>query len=464
MQPKLQISFISFARAQQNWFTKCDNRTKQILLGSGAMMFSTLVNTMTRVGMVALLARIYAREEFGVWVAITSMTAVIATSDFGIGNALRNKLAALVTKGKIGNDEAREYFLSVFYFLLIAAFLFSIGLLIAGHFIPFQLLFKTSDVSLQHAGAYILIAVQIIFLFSIPLGLASVMFFAYQETLWSAAFSMAYGLFSMVIVCILALIKQSIVSTAIYYFLAGLVINVVGTAAFLVRRRWNPFQVTLRLILPRVWSLLSISMRFAAIQVAGAFIYNSATLVTSAIIGVADASEYNLVQKLYTLAIALYLSVYNPLWMGYAAAIHRDDWNWCKRTLEHTLILTTIVFGGIAIIFTFFGNFFLQILAGKGYVSQSMLFALLGLWALFYILWSCVMAFLTAAENVNIMVIFTVFIAIIFTPISGIIGQNLGIIGIAASSALAFTPLAIIGHIQAFWIIRQRSLAIKLNS
>ena len=144
-------------------------------------MVSNLLNTLARVGIIALLARIYARDEFGIWVAITSATAILATSDFGMGNALRNKLAALAVRGKTGNDEAREYFLSVFYFFLIAALVLSAGLLIVSRFIPLQMLFKTSDVALQRAGADILIAVQVIFLIGIPLGIGPTMFFAYQE-------------------------------------------------------------------------------------------------------------------------------------------------------------------------------------------------------------------------------------------------------------------------------------------
>jgi O-antigen/teichoic acid export membrane protein len=310
-------------------------------------------------------------------------------------------------------------------------------------------------VALQRAGADILIAVQVIFLIGIPLGIGPTMFFAYQESAWNAAFSLANGLISAIVVCGLALMGQSIVTTAIWYFVAGLLVTTAGTAVFLHRRRWNPLRVTLRLILPRVWSLLSLSLRFAAVQISGAFIYNAATLVTCATISVADAAEYNLVQKLYGFALGLYLSVYNPLWAGYTDAVHRGDWDWCQKTLKLTLVLTAAIFTGMAIAFTFFGNFFLQVLAGKGYVSQPSLFALLGLWVLFYILWSCVMAFLIAVERINIMMALMLICAIIFVPISGMLGQRFGIVGIAASSVLVFAPLAILGYIQSFWIVRR---------
>jgi O-antigen/teichoic acid export membrane protein len=427
------------------------------------MIVSNFVNTVFRLGMIALLARVYAREEFGVWVAITSMTAVLVTSDFGIGNALRNKLAWLAAKGEKGNDDAREYFLSVLYCFLLAAIVLSIGVVIGGRFVPLQMLFRTSNVVLRLAGAEILTVAQVIFLLGIPLGLGPVMFFAYQETNWSAAFGVAYGLSGAVVVFGLALIGQSIVSTAIGYFLAGLVVTTIGTVVFLIRRRWNPLRVTPRLILPRVWGLLSLGLRFAAIQVSGAFIYNAATLVTSATIGVGDAAEYNLVQKLYTFAIGLYLGLYNPLWSAYADAAHRDDWNWCERTLKRTLVLTAVIFGGFAVFVTMFGNSLLKVMAGGQYISQRLLFALLGLWALCHILWSCVMAFLTAVERINMMAILTVICAGLFVPIGGILGKRLGIVGIAVASVVVLAPLAILGHITAFRVVRRARLRPRIR-
>lgn len=439
----------------QGWLSRRGERTRQILLGSGMMMASSLVNTLTRVGIVALLARLYAREEFGVWAAITSATAIIATSDFGIGNALRNKLAALAVQGDTGDDEAREYFLSVFYLFLIAAFLLSAGLMLISQFIPFQMLFKSSDMALQNAGADILIAVQIIFIIGIPLGIGSTMFFSYQESTWSAMISIAGGLVTMVMVCGLALAGQSIVVTAVWYFLAALLVNTVGTIIFLQRRRWNPLQVTMRLILPRVWSLLSLSLRFAVLQVTSAFIFNAATLVTSATISVDNAAEYNLAQKLYTFAVGLYVSLYSPLWAGYADAVNRGEWVWCQRTLTRTVALTALVFSGIVLILTFSGNWFLQLLAGKGYVGQPLLFFLLGIWAWSYCSFTSAMAFQSALGRINFMTSLTLLASILVIPVSNRLGQLFGLYGIALTSALIFTVLAVASTMEGYAIIRK---------
>ena len=96
-------------------------RSRNVLSGSFLMMVSTLVNNITRVVLISILARIYTGDEFGLWVTITSATAIMATNDFGIGNALRNKLAELrIRNENKENDEGSRYFFfgPLFLFML----------------------------------------------------------------------------------------------------------------------------------------------------------------------------------------------------------------------------------------------------------------------------------------------------------------------------------------------------------
>lgn len=93
-----------------------DARTKSVMKGSFSMLVSSLVGNLTRLGLVMILSRYYSKEEFGIWATITSTAAVIAYGDFGIINALRNKLSQLIVLGENGLKEAKKYFFSAFFF------------------------------------------------------------------------------------------------------------------------------------------------------------------------------------------------------------------------------------------------------------------------------------------------------------------------------------------------------------
>jgi len=430
-------------------------RTKALIYGSGLMVLSTIVSTLTKVGLIAILARIYSKDEFGIWVAITSATAVMATSDFGIGNALRNKLAELRVKGEQGDREAREYFLSVFYFFLIAATIISLFLLIFKDDIGYQQIFKTNNLALQQQGANILIGVQTIFLFGVPIGIGSSMFFAYQESFWVAVQTITTGILSLVVISILALTNANITVTAIVFFLIAFLINGLATLLFLYRRKWGLFDFNYKKMLFKVKQLLRLSISFAILQISGAFIYNATTLIVTANLSLSTGAELNLVQKLYTFVLTVYLSFYNPLWAGHSDAINRNDWNWCRNTLIKTILFTSVLYLAVTFVFVFYGNFFLQILAGKGYVSDSLLFLYMGIWALFYSLYSMGCAFLAATGKINLITVFTALFSLLYITAGRYISTTHGIAGVALLTALIFVLLTIVAYLQSFIYIHK---------
>ena len=439
-------------------------RSRRVLFGSASILVSMLISTIARMAIVTLLARLYMQEEFGIWVTITSTTAILMMSDFGIGNALRNKLSSLAVQGKRGDAEAREYYLSVLYFSLVGTLLLSLMLLVLGRFVPVQALFKTSDQAVQQAGAKILLTVQLIILLGIPFGISGTAFFGYQEAHWSAVVTIARALLGAGVVFGLALAKQSIVGAAISYFLAGLLAAIIGTVIFLKKRRWNPLEVRVRLILPHVFELFPLSLKFGIGQVAWAFICSIPTITISATIGLGQAAEYNLVQKLYLLAAGLYQCIFNPLWAGYADAANSGDWEWCRKALKTTLLITAALFVVVNVVLVLLGNFFLSVWVGKGYESKPALFLLLGIGILASVLGNCASQFQNALGRINLSITLTVVIAVVSTPFLSAMGRRSGLIGVATGTVLLHVPLATVVSIQAFAIVKansRRQLAMK---
>ena len=105
------------------------DRTKSLILGSGIMTISNIINILTRLILIALLTRIYTKDEFGLWISITSITSVMANSDFGVASALRNKLVECRVREN-GDNDAKTYFFSVIYFFLVITLIISLLLLL----------------------------------------------------------------------------------------------------------------------------------------------------------------------------------------------------------------------------------------------------------------------------------------------------------------------------------------------
>ena len=154
-------------------------QNKNLLKGMCSVLGATGLDAICRLIVVMILVRYYSKEAFGVWAAITSVAAIVVTGDFGIINALRNKISLLLVEEKGESINSQKYFYSVFYFFLLLAVVLTILLLCLFPYIPLEVLFKTNNLELQAIGVQILIMVQIIFIFTIPLTIGNSLYFTF---------------------------------------------------------------------------------------------------------------------------------------------------------------------------------------------------------------------------------------------------------------------------------------------
>lgn len=454
---KLKLNPKYWAKHTYNLIHASGDRTKNLLLGSGMMAISNIIIIVTRVGLISLLTRMYTKDEFGLWISITSITAVMTNSDFGIGNALRNKLVECRIK-KNGDNEAREYFFSVICFFIILAITISLILFFFRHYIPYDHLFKTDNLLLKVEGGTSLLWVQMLLLISIPFGIGPMMFFAFQETKFAALHIIITSVLGALAIGLAALLHQSITITTVLYFLVNLVCVTAGTLYFIYRRKWYSLRViNFKSIIPLVWGLLTEGALYFALQISLAFLFNSITLISTSQIGLSAASELNLAQKLYAIGLGIYLSFQNPIWAGFSDAVNRNDWHWCKATILRIIYITIPVFIFATLILTFFGNSILEVLAGQNYTCSKWLLLSLGVWTLFYLLYNTSIPFLNALGKIKMITLLSASSAFILFQIGPYFAQEYGNIGITVASSLMLFLLALAAYIQSFYLIRRNS-------
>jgi O-antigen/teichoic acid export membrane protein len=447
------MNFRNYYGFLESLFVKRGVRTRNVIAGSFSMLASSIIANLTRMGLVIILARYYTKEEFGIWATITATASVIAYGDFGIINALRNKLSILIVKGESGIEEAQKYFYSSFIFFLIISLIISSLVLLASHFVPFDVLFKTDNLVLKGQGVKIILWIQLLFFLNIPFSMGPVSFFSFQESKHYALFTTIQTLISFIVVVILILLKYSIVTISIGYFVSTTTISALGTYYFLKRRNWFCYKLDFKEACSQIWELLRIGVKFMGLQLSGSFLQNSGTFLAGSYLGLGSAAEFNLVQKLYAFLTSIYQSILNPLWGGYAEAFAKHDWNWCKKTLNVTLLMTIVIFSLAIMIFFFFGNYFLLVIAGKGYVTNKILFLVLGIAFLFVTLFSTATILQNATNKVNMMLVSLLTSSVLIFPVSKLLINAHGLIGLGFAMFLIWMILSIILTFQTYHII-----------
>ena len=444
-----------FKQAFLVFFNIRDARTKSVMKGSFSMLLASLIGNITRIGLVMILSRYYSKEEFGIWATVTSTAAVIAYGDFGIINALRNKLSQLIVLGDVGLKEAKKYFFSAFIFFLFLSLFLSLGIIILSKFISFELLFKTNNQLLKNQGVYIILWIQFLFFINIPLSMGVVSFFSFQESKFNAIFATIQTIVSFCVVAILTFFNFSIVTVSIGYFVSNTLLNGTGTLYFLKRRGWFSYHFIFKDFISHLKELIATGIKFMVFQITNSFLQNAGTILASSFIGLSVAAEFNMVQKLYAFFSGMYVSMFNPIWGGYAEAAAKKDWRWCKRTLNISLIGTIIIFSLAIVVLYFFGNYLLVFIAGKSYVSERVLFLLLGITSLFYILFSAATILQNATNRINLLLILTVGACFSIFPLSRILISRFNVEGIAISTSLLWFTLTCVLAMQTYYIINK---------
>ncbi len=423
-----------------------DGRTRNVLIGSTALMASTGVNLAVGLALAALLARHFTPDEFGLWSILISLNGVLLTGfDFGFGNALRNRMARLYA---VRNDvENRVYFLAVFYWFLFSAVVLSAAFFSIRPLVDWGLLFKAADPRLVETGARLIVLGASILSFNIAFNLYTVGFFSYQESQWNALASGLSRILLLSIVFLLVFCLQGFFVINLMTFLVTLLSSMGAFALFLAVRKWPVTLLSPGAIWIRVRELWIQSAQFAFLQIFSTFLLMADLFVVSRILGLETVGEYFLVKRLYLVLASLHFAVLLPLWSAYTEAIESGDRAWAGRSLGKAAGMTLAVFSAGTLLMWYAGDSVIYWWTGKRIANES-LFLWLGLWGFLYGWGNCFSVFLNAIGRLTFQVILAGLAAVVLVPLSLWLGKSHGVAGVCGALVLISAPFAVLAPLE----------------
>lgn len=419
-------------------------------------VISSGVSALTRLLMVTVLARYFSGESYGVWVSITSVAAILMYGDFGITNALRNKVSELIAIENSENEQ-REYYYTVFYFFcVLSLFLWFIFLIFSKHF-SIESLYRTTDIELQKEGVASFVLVQSVFILSIPWGIVNGLYFSYQEGGFLAVFNIIVGVFSLGLIFLCVYVFHfSLFQTAATFFSINLVSPTISTFFFLKKRRWLHNRIVSRnFFFIRIRELLIPSLKFLGVQLSGAFINNTPTIALGALVDLKTAASFNVVQKLYVFLITIYQSLFNPIWGRYGHYVAMGKWLELSRIDRNLLLLTVLFFSGFVLLFSFFTNPIIHLFVGKEYHSTFQLTFFLGVSYVFYMMYEASAIVQNSTGHIGLR-LFIQGSVVLLLPYAIDFIYKKQMFGVEILLSLLWMLLFIVIRVQSFFIIRNK--------
>ena len=331
-------------------------------------------------------------------------------------------------------------------------------------FVPWPELFNVSSPdAVAEAGPAVAVFVAF-FILNIPLGVVSRIQIGYQESYTNSIWQGLGNVLSLLMLLVVIHYHGSLAWLVLALVGAPALATAINGANLFGRRLW---------LLPR-WryvsaattsKLLRIGVLFFILQIAVALAYSLDNLIVARLLGPETVSEYAVVNRLFSFApmvLGLFLA---PLWPAYGEAVSRGDTSWAKRTLSLSVWLSFLIVGLPSTIIVFAGRGMLHLWVGSSVTTSFSLLLALGLLTLAMAVGTAIAMFLNGISRIVFQVITASLMASAALVLKIVLGQRMGLPGIAWGTLAAYTVFTLI-PMAAYvpWLVRKMGRAARSDT
>ena len=432
------------------------SRSRVVIRGSIAMFASRAVGFVASFFALGILSRGLTREAFGLW-AIMSTFSFFATSfDFGLGQAMRNKLAEMASRPDQAAHQERDLFFAVLTTLvLVCGIVFATVALSFPH-LPWASWFNAQSPAVARVIPTTATIVAVSFVASIPLGLGYAGFLAYQEAGRRSLFDAIQSLMLLSTVVLFGS-HLAIAQLIAVYYLVFLLSQLIALVSFVRRRRWRPVWVPFAPAWGMVRQLAGRSVQFWALGLSAILIFTTDPVIAGRVLGLPSAGDFNVVQKLFTVIIAVHFTVLTPLWSAYTQAAQVRDWAWIARSLRRSLWVTVILLAVGTSALALFSGPLLRFWVGRE-IDDPRLIAGFVVWAAVYAVINCYSVLLNGLGRLRRQTALAGSAALLHWPVSLWLGSTMGAAGIVLGTVAVILPLGVSNILEVRSVLKEQSV------
>lgn len=431
----------AFQGAQDSEEGRALRRKRAIVLTAASSVAARAISFLMMIVSVPLTIGYLGHEQFGVWQAITSLTAFVSFADLGLGNGITTLVAG--TSGRDDFRSARRYIAAGSSMLIVISSLLFLGVITVGRYLPWGRMLSVSTSadlgSIRDAGTIVLGFAAI----AIPFGLASRIQYGLQQGYYTNIASVVGAALGFIGLLMAVKAKAGLVWLVIATMSGPFLANVANTGMFFVkmpdfRPTWTEVRKN------EMLSLLKTGSLYFVLQVAGVLAYQKDALLIANCTNPAEVARYSVSFKLFMIAPMIWGFMMAPLWPAYGEAIARGDRKWVAETLNSAMKRGVVLVGLASLFLIIWGKQIVRVWAGNEVVPSTGMLVGLALWATATGMGGALAMFLNGAHIVKFQVICATLVAILSLSLSFSGGRIFGSTGVVFGTVIAQVVASII--------------------
>ena len=428
---------INILNVIRNYLSGNDSRTNRMRKNSLTMIIVKGISLSISLLYVPMLLHAVDKVEYGILLTLTSMVQWVGMLDIGLGNGLRNSLPICIADR---NFEKAKQLISSCY----AALSFYVIVCISVFFIADNWISWKGVLNAPQIDEYVLrnlaIVVFLSFCCQFVLNLINAILFAFQLPAYTSIINLTTQIITFICVFILINIFNVHSMFVIGSFTCMLppLIILVGTY-FIFDSKLREVKPSIRLVnFKSVNGILSVGLRFFFLQIITIILFQANSIILSQSVGPESVVEYNIVYKYIGLISIVFYIVISPVWSAVTEAYYKNDFKWIVRTERHLLkqFFGMLILGFILVLMS---KFVYKIWLGDGIIEIPYKVTLLTLiFISFEMLYKIYGSILNGMGKLNLQMIITSIIAIVYIPLALKLGETYGISGVLFANISVF--------------------------
>ena len=396
------------------------------------------------------------KENYGIWLTISSLFLWFLQFDLGLGNGLRNKL----TEAKVNErkDLMQIYVSTAYYSLGLFSILIFLIFLTWNYYINWADFFN-----LHHSYArrleILMPLVFVFFCFQLVAKLISNIYTADLNHSFQNKLNFYIQLITLSLIWVFTFFKVKSLESysllnAMIPFIVTLITSVYSFKGIYFKIRPIFSRVQLRYLK----DIFILGLKFFIIQVSGVIIFSTDSFVINNKIGSSFVVDYSVVYKYYSIPFLLMNIFISPYWSSFSMAYTKNESLWIKNNLSnlnkigYKLILASFILIIIE-------PYVLRIWIGDNFRHSLMFSTLMCIYFSLSIFYTPYTIFINGTGKIKLQMYSVLFTAILNVPLMIYFSATLkmGLNGIIFANILSLLPHSILCPIQCNKIIEKRA-------
>lgn len=327
-------------------------RYRAIIFSSATSIVAKFIGAAVGIITTPLVINYLGKEQYGLWIAVSSIITWLQLSDFGVSGGIVNVLAEC--KGKNDFQLANKCVSAALLFLIFVAVALLVVIIPIINFIPLNSILNLTNSNLKALSHHAFIIILLFFTAGIPLGVISNIFTAYQKIYILNWYRIIGSVLSLLSIYVGIKYKVSFLVLLIFISTPTVIVNIL---LWMHNSFTKDISINFKQIeISSVKRILQSCIPLFLFQI-GALLVNQLTNVLLANrANLTMVADYSVLMKLYLLIFGLGVSISIPFYSPIREALEKKEIKWVRKAIFRAVSFRTLIVSLLSVPLVLFGS------------------------------------------------------------------------------------------------------------